>query len=165
MIGLPRKLGIIALIFIAAFPVVQLNAWADSADETLARVQVLEKEIAAIKKENEALRRVKELRERNATLVKQTANSSARPATALLPTRQEPRQAFAADLPIYAKAAAPVERGQFRVWGEGGAIWSGGDPIDSFLYSFDGVAGIGDRYKRPLFSTLSKSGLGSRDRV
>ena len=132
MTAVRLKVGIIALVFIATSPVIQVNAWADSADETLARVQALEKEIAAIKKENEALRRVKELREQNATLAKQTATKNNRLPTALLPTRQEPREAYAADLPIYAKVAAPVERGQFRVWGEGGAIWSGGDPIDSF---------------------------------
>lgn len=132
MIALPRKLGIIALTFIATFPVVQLNARADSADEALARVQALEKEIAAIKKENEALRRVKELREQNSSLVKQTAKSAGN-ATVRLPTRRDPRQAYAADMPIYPKAVAPVERGQLRVWGEGGAIWSGGDPIYSFF--------------------------------
>jgi hypothetical protein len=37
MIALPRQLGIIALTFIATFPVVQLNA---RADEAPARVQV-----------------------------------------------------------------------------------------------------------------------------
>jgi len=41
MIALPRKLGIIALTFIATFPMVQLDARADSADEALARVQVV----------------------------------------------------------------------------------------------------------------------------
>jgi hypothetical protein len=131
MTAVRLKMGIIALVFIAIGPVVQVNAWADSADDALARVQVLEKEIAAIKKENEALRRVKELREQNATLVKQTAKSAGT-ATVQLATRSDPRQAYAADMPIYPKAVAPVERGQFRVWGEGGAIWSGGDPIDSF---------------------------------
>jgi hypothetical protein len=44
-----------------------------------------------------------------------------------------PREAYAADMPISFKAPAPVERGQLRIWGEGGAIWSGGDPIYSFF--------------------------------
>jgi hypothetical protein len=126
------KFGILAPTCLAVGLLMQTSARAENAEEALARVQVLEKEIAAIKKENEALRRVKELREQNATLVKQTATTNNRSPSALLPTRQEPREAYAADLPIYAKVAAPVERGQFRVWGEGGAIWSGGDPIDSF---------------------------------
>ena len=152
MTALPRKLGIIALTFIATFPVVQLNARADSADEALARVQALEKEIAAIKKENEALRRVKELREQNATLVKQTAKSAGT-ATVQLPTRSDPRQAYAADMPIYSKAVAPVERGQFRVWGEGGAIWSGGDPIDSF-YSRSTITSATSIDTRNLFFPL-----------
>ncbi len=126
------KFGILASTCLAVGLLVQTSARAENADEALARVQVLEREIAAIKKENEALRRVKELREQNATLVKHTANTSTRTVSAQPLTRQEPREAFATDQPIYAKVAAPVERGQFRVWGEGGAIWSGGDPIDSF---------------------------------
>src|SRR5258708_6246867 len=107
--------------------VMHAPARADSAEDALARIQSLEKEMAAIKKENEALRQLKKLREENASLKNRQPNTnSARPAN------REPRDAYAADLPFYAKAVAPVERGQFRVWGEGGAIWSGGDPIDSF---------------------------------
>jgi hypothetical protein len=41
--------------------------------------------------------------------------------------------AYAADLPVAYKAPPPVEPGRFTVWVEGGAIWTGGDPVfDSF---------------------------------
>jgi hypothetical protein len=159
-----RKLGITALVFVTINPALQISARADSADDALARVRALEKEIAAIKQENDALRRVNKLREQNAVLVKQTANTSARAAPAQLLKRQEPREAFAADHPIYAKVVVPVERGQFRVWGEGGAIWSGGFR-STILYAFDGVVRIGGHYGAGIFSTLAKSRLGSRDRV
>src|SRR5947209_479979 len=112
------------LVVTALGPVVHSPARADSADDALARVQTLEKEIAAIKKENEALRRVKDLREQNTALVKQTTSPSGRP-TAHFPPHRDPKEAYAADLPMYAKAPAPQEPGRLRLWGEGGAIWSG----------------------------------------
>jgi hypothetical protein len=130
MISIRRNLGVLALTFVAIYPSVSISAWADSADDALARVRTLEREIAAIKQENEALRRVNRLREENAALVKRTASSTARITVVPAPT-SGPREAYAADMPIYAKAAAPIEQGRLRVWGEGGAIWSGGDPIDS----------------------------------
>ena len=37
--------------------------------------------------------------------------------------------AYAADLPVAYKAPPPVEPGRFTVWVEGGAIWTGGDPV------------------------------------
>jgi hypothetical protein len=41
---------------------------------------------------------------------------------------KDPFGAYAADLPAVYKA--PVEQhGQLRIWGEGGAIWTGGDPV------------------------------------
>jgi len=124
------KLAVLAATCLVAGFLMQTNAWADSADEALARVRTLEREIAAIKQENEALRRVNKLREQNAALVKQTASSAARMA-AVPASAGNPREAYAADMSIYAKAAAPIEQGRLRVWAEGGAIWSGGDPIDS----------------------------------
>jgi hypothetical protein len=42
--------------------------------------------------------------------------------------KKDPFGAYAADLPVAYKAP-PVQRGQLRIWGEGGAIWTGGDPV------------------------------------
>src|SRR5665647_565953 len=103
-------------------------ARADNADLVLQRVQLLEKELAAVKQENETLRHIKRLREENAALAKSQPPANVPQGVA----PGNPRDAYAADMPIYAKAVAPVEPGRLRLWGEGGAIWSGGDPIDSF---------------------------------
>ena len=113
-------------------------ARADNTDLVLQRVQLLEKELVAVKKENEALRHIKRLREENAALAKSQTAANAPQRVAI----GNPRDAYAADMPIYAKAVAPVERGQLRVWGEGGAIWSGGDPIDSFYSRSVGLATV-----------------------
>jgi hypothetical protein len=43
--------------------------------------------------------------------------------------RKDPFAAYAADLPVAYKAAPAAEHGQLRIWGEGGAIWTGGDPV------------------------------------
>jgi hypothetical protein len=37
--------------------------------------------------------------------------------------------AYAADLPVAYKARPAEQPGQFRIWVEGGAIWTGGDPV------------------------------------
>jgi hypothetical protein len=118
---------IFLLTAIALGVVGQAPARADSADDALARVQALEKEIVAIKKENEALRQVTKLRAENASLKNRhvSANSGR-------PTVRDLNDAYAADLPAYVKAVAPAEQARLRLWGEGGAIWSGGDPIYSF---------------------------------
>jgi hypothetical protein len=137
---------------IALGVVAQTSAKADSADDALARVQALEKEIAAIKKENEALRQVKKLREENASLKSRQVNAnSGRPAL------HDPREAYAADLPVYVKAAAPPEQGRLRLWGEGGAIWSGGDPIDSF-YTRSTLSLLGIDTRGLFFPLLPKVG-------
>jgi len=129
----------------------QTAARADSTNDTVARVQALEKEIAAIKKENEALRQLKKLREENTSLKSRQVNvNSGR--TEL----HEPREAYAADLPLYAKAAAPPEKGRLTLWGEGGAIWSGGDPIDSFFTrtTITTVTSLFEKDTRDLFFPL-----------
>src|ERR1700731_2506030 len=36
---------------------------------------------------------------------------------------------YAADLPVAYRARPPEAPGQFRIWVEGGAIWTGGDPV------------------------------------
>ena len=64
--------------------------------------------------------------------------------------------AYAADLPVAYKAPPPREPGRLTIWGEGGAIWTGGDPvaqafslIDFTTVGFAGgnidSVGVGDR--------------------
>lgn len=123
-------------------------AFAGQTDDIAARLAVLEKENAAIRKENAALRENKILRQRNAGLKsavpapQPSASLSAKPATHTKPSVFE---AMAADLPIAYKAVPPETPGQFRIWVEGGAIWSGGDPVsrDFNLIDFTGFGGLG----------------------
>jgi hypothetical protein len=123
-------------------------AFAGQTDDIAARLAVLEKENAAIRKENAALRENKILRQRNAGLKsaapapQPSASLSAKPATHTKPSVFE---AMAADLPVAYKALPPETPGQFRIWVEGGAIWSGGDPVsqDFNLIDFTGFRGLG----------------------
>jgi hypothetical protein len=59
-------------------------------------------------------------------------------------SRKNPLDSYAADLPVAYKAAPPATPGQLRFWGEGGAIWTGGDPItqDASLADFSTLAGL-----------------------
>lgn len=103
------------------------TAHAEPADRVQARIDALEKENAAIRRENEVLRQNKVLRERNAALRSTTAPvATAAPASAV---RSDPLNAYAADLPFSTKAPVQASPRQFRLWAEGGAIWSGGDPV------------------------------------
>lgn len=145
----PRlKFRILAPTFLAVGLLAQTDARADSADEAQARVRILEKEIAAIKQENEALRRVNQLRKENVSLKDRQPQPN-------LPLRAggDPREAFAAAAPAYMKAGGPAERGQLRFWTEGGAIWSGGDPIDSFFFRSQ-ITPLGALDQRDLFFPL-----------
>ena len=99
-------------------------------DDVVARLNALEKENAAIRKENAALRHNKSLREQNAA-PKSASAVEPQAAPKARAGRSDPLQAFAADLPLAYKAPVVGEPGRFRVWGEGGAIWSGGDPVSS----------------------------------
>jgi Legionella pneumophila major outer membrane protein precursor len=45
------------------------------------------------------------------------------------PKHRDPFGSYAADLPLTYKAPIAEARGLFRIWAEGGAIWTGGDPI------------------------------------
>jgi len=45
--------------------------------------------------------------------------------------------AYAADLPVAYKARPPLEPGRFTYWVEGGAIWTGGDPVSQPYYLTD----------------------------
>lgn len=98
-----------------------------------ARLDALERENAAIRKENAALLQNKRLRETNAGLKSSVSQS---PAAIAPPTEANVSSfkpavfdAMAADLPLAYKARAADSRGNLQLWGEGGAIWSGGDPI------------------------------------
>jgi hypothetical protein len=108
-------------------------ALAGQADNTLARLEALEKENAAIRRENAALRDNKVLRERNANLKSAVGEPQIARAMPASPpaagTRRDPFGAYAADLPGIFKAPPREAPGQLRFWGEGGATWSGGDPV------------------------------------
>jgi hypothetical protein len=93
MIAARVKLGIIGFAFIAITP------------KASARLRILEKEMAAIKQENEARRRVNKLCEQNAALVERTAST-----THAWPSRQ---------LQLAAIAVTPV-RPTLRVDGRAG---------------------------------------------
>lgn len=104
--------------------VVGNSAQAGQSDDVMARLAALEKENAALAKENTALRANRKLQRENVSL-KSSQTQAAQ--TNAMPNR-DPLAAYAADLPMTYKARPIEAPGQFRVWGEGGAIWSGGDP-------------------------------------
>lgn len=109
-------------------------AQAGPVDSVQARIDALEKENAAIRRENEALRQNKLLRERNAALRSTTApavvaTTAATAAPVASAVRSDPLNAYAADLPFSTKAPVQTSPRQFRLWAEGGAIWSGGDRV------------------------------------
>jgi major outer membrane protein len=116
-------------------------AFAGQTDDLVTRLDALERENAAIRTENAALIENKRLREHNAKLKSADRELQSAPPTpvpvAAAAARPESASgkavdvfgAYAADLPVAYKAAVPEAPGQFRIWAEGGAIWSGGDPI------------------------------------
>jgi opacity protein-like surface antigen len=114
-------------------------------DDTLTRRRQLERENTAIRKENAALLENKTLRERNAAL----KSSVVQPpvisgASVPAEKRSDPFGAYAADLPLAYKARPIETPGQFRIWGEGGAIWTGGDPVtsDYSISDFNSLLGL-----------------------
>jgi hypothetical protein len=115
-------------------------AFAGQTDDVLARLDALEKENAAIRKENAALSENKSLRERNAILKSSNPQPRSAPAAPIAGAKRDPFGAYAADLPLTYKERIAETRGQFRIWAEGGAIWTGGDPIsqDFALTDFTG---------------------------
>ena len=122
MLGAKFKIGLLALGISISSSFLPIVAWADDTKDVLARLQSLEKELEALKKENEALRQIKRLRQENTKLAKlQPAGP-----------HRNPQDAYAADMPGYYKAAPLEMRGSLKLWAEGGSIWTGGDPIDSF---------------------------------
>lgn len=113
-------------------------AYAASNDDVMARLATLEKENAAIRKENAALRENKALRAQNTSL-----KSSVAPAQASSEpgAKRDPLNAYAADVPMAYKAPMAAEPGRFRVWTEGGAIWTGGDAVTS-AYTLGSATGL-----------------------
>lgn len=113
----------------------QISSQASAAQpgDLASRLDALEQENAAIRRENAALRENKRLREHNAGLRSSAPQSSSPVAPALeahAPSlKPSAFDAMAADLPLAYKAHAADPRGNLQLWGEGGAIWSGGDPI------------------------------------
>jgi hypothetical protein len=99
---------------------------AETPDAVSKRLNALEQEISAVKRENAALRQLTKLKEENAEL-KASGVAPSRPAVASAARKSDPFAAYAADLPLAYKAAPIGRPRQFKIWGEGGAIWSGGD--------------------------------------
>ncbi len=107
-------------------------AFSAQIDDVIARNEALEREIVAIRKENARLREKKALPHQT-TAQKSKSGPLSAVATSDPARRPDPFGAYAADLPLAYKGPARAEAGQLRLWAEGGAIWSGGDPIYSFF--------------------------------
>jgi Legionella pneumophila major outer membrane protein precursor len=144
--------NIMAGLFAVGATLATSPALAGQLEDISARLDTLERENAAIRKENTALHENKRLREHNASLksvqVPRAAVLPAAPPVQVEATVPSIFDAMAADLPISYKAAAVAGPGQLRIWAEGGAIWSGGDPVsqDANLgtgFSFFGGGGVG----------------------
>jgi opacity protein-like surface antigen len=141
----------LAVMLAAVAAVTATSAAAGDLEDVNARLELLERQNAAIRKENAALRESQRLLGENARLKSQGARAAIEPARTSARPHQEnsaflavsavsqqsknPLQAYAADLPV--KAPPLAGPGLFRAWIEGGAIWSGGDPISS-TYGFTG---------------------------
>lgn len=136
------------------------DARADSVEAVLARVQSLEREIAAIKKENEALRQIRRLREEKASLMprQQVANVGSRTPQERVAIR-DPRESYAADAPLHVTAAPPVSVASWTglyVGGHVGGARANSDVISTML--------PGSIYANPsnlaLVDALGTGGLG-----
>lgn len=119
------------------------SATAGELEDVNARLELLERQNAAIRKENAALRENQRLSGENARLKSQITRAAIEPAKTSTRSHQEnsafpavsaasqqsknPLQSYAADFPV--KAQPPAGPAQFRAWIEGGAIFSGGDPV------------------------------------
>jgi hypothetical protein len=112
-------------------------ARAAQSDDVLARLAAMEKELAAIRRENAALREIKTARAQNAALKSATTPAPAVGVATEASVKRDPLRAYAADMPMAIKAPPLASAGQLRVWGEGGAIFSGGDPVYSFFDRLD----------------------------
>jgi hypothetical protein len=153
-----KRIAIAALLAGSAFTA---PAFADSVDDAHVRLNAIERENAAIRKENAALLENKKLHDQNdrlrtsairepqplapavAVVAAPVAAATAAEETGTWASvkkkfsspysseqKPEPRSvfdAYAADMPV--KAIAPPRPGMLTFWGEGGAIWTGGDPV------------------------------------
>jgi cell division protein FtsB len=109
-------------------------------DDVLARIEALEKKVAALSEEkNAALRENQVLRQQNATLKPATRPqaTAAQSAAAPIARRSDPLRAYASAPPMTYKGRIAEAHGQLRIWGEGGATWAGGDPNLAFYNKQD----------------------------
>jgi hypothetical protein len=127
--SLTTKLRKFALVSAAALVTASagLSSAAAASNEDLqmitARLDALERENAVMRRENDALRENRRLREQNANL-KPVAQKPRVTASMQSPAIAE---AMMADMPVKAPYIETSRRLQF--WVEGGAVWSGGDRI------------------------------------
>jgi len=140
-----------AMMLSATVALTSASAWAGELDDINARLAMLERQNAAIRKENAALRENQRLFEENTRLKSQAVRATIAPAGTPARSRQEssafeavsavsrqakdPLQSYAADFPV--KALPMAGPALFRAWVEGGAIFSGGDPVSSFAGNRD----------------------------
>jgi hypothetical protein len=119
------------------------HAMAGQVEDLTTRMDALQRENSAIRRENAALLENKRLRERNAGLKSSAAQAS--PAISTGTIKPSVYNAMAADLAVAYKAPPPESPGRFQIWAEGGAIWSGGDPVTQTanLTNFTGLGIIG----------------------
>jgi hypothetical protein len=124
---------------VAAIVAGSCSTAARAGDDLDARIAALEKENAAIRKENALLRTNKQLQTQNSALKGSQPQPVAAPAA-----KSSPLAAYAADMPFATKAPPMEQHGQWRIWGEGGAIFTGGDPATQTfnLVDFTGLGGL-----------------------
>ncbi|WP_342733767.1 Lpg1974 family pore-forming outer membrane protein [Bradyrhizobium sp. B117] len=148
---------ILALMLGATAAVTATGAAAGELEDVNARLEQLERQNAAIRKENAALRENQRLlgennrlKSRGTHAAVEAVQTSARPqqengtflaVSAASRQARNPLQSYATDFPV--KAPPLAGPAQFRAWIEGGAIWSGGDPVFS-TYSGNNVTGVFD---------------------
>lgn len=101
-------------------------------DETN-RITALEGENALMRKEIDDLRKSLTTGERTISCARSARSTERKQMPASLAPqtnrKSDPFGAYAADLPATYKAVPMTEaRGELRLWGEGGATWTGGDP-------------------------------------
>jgi hypothetical protein len=142
----------VAVMLSATAALTAASACAGELEDVNSRLELLERQNAAIRKENAALRENQRLLEENTRLKSQAVRTAVEPAGTGARSHQEnsaflavsaisqqakiPLQSYAADLPV--KALPLAGPALFRAWIEGGAIWSGGDPVSS-TYGLTGL--------------------------
>ncbi|MGY4626751.1 Lpg1974 family pore-forming outer membrane protein [Bradyrhizobium sp. USDA 4486] len=147
---------ILALMLGATAALTASGAAAGELEDVNARLERLERQNAAIRKENAALRENQRLHQGNIRLKSQGAQASVESArtgarshgengtfsavSAASRQAKNPLQSYAADFPV--KAPPLAGPALFRAWVEGGAIWSGGDPVLHTYFDITGVTGV-----------------------